>query len=245
MMDANVIHVNVGWREPMSDNRRPDLSNPDELVRRNETFIRFTASFTLHRIVSVHDDEYSIALSAFWDAARSYTPEKGSSFKTYARMVIKNRLIDYIRSRKKYENETLTDPALFEGNGEEPDLPMQNKIERAYSQENVSSLAMEIQDLERQLERYDITFEALPDLSPKAEKTRVVCAEIVSYFSRRPDLVGQMGKSGKLPVRDLERDVPCDRKILDRYRKYIITAALIKTGDYPGLKQYLKGKGWE
>ena len=244
MMNANVIHLNERCMS-MSDIRRPDLSNPDELIRQNESFIRFTASFALHRIVSVHDDEYSIALSAFWDAAKAYTPERGSSFKNFARTVIRSRLIDYVRCRKKYESESLTDPALFEGNGDEPDLPLQNKIEKAYTHDEATSLVMEIQDLERQLERYDITFEALPELSPKAEKTRIVCARIVSYFSRRPDLVMHMVKSGKLPVKDLEKDVPCDRKILDRYRKYIITAALIKTGDYPGLQHYLKGKGWE
>ncbi|MBQ8093723.1 MAG: sigma-70 family RNA polymerase sigma factor [Clostridia bacterium] len=229
----------------MSDYRKPDLSRQDELLREYEPFIRRTASFALRRIVSIHDDEYSVALSAFWDAAKSYSPDRGGSLKTYAKTVIRNRLIDYIRSKKKYDSEMLTDPSLFEGGGEEEDLSIQAKIENASAAEPVSQLAEEIQELEAVLERYDISFEMLPDLSPKAEKTRIMCARIVSYFSRRPDLVTQMVRTGKLPIAELERDVPCERKTLERYRKYIITASLIKTGDYPCLQYYLHGKGWE
>ena len=244
IMGINSIQMNAGWMS-LSDDRMPDLSNPDELIAKYDFFIRRTASLTLHRIVSKQDDAYSVALSAFWEAANSYRPERGGSLKTYARTVIRSRLIDYIRSEQKYTNESLTDPAIFEGNAEEADRAMQKKIEDASAMVNLTPLAEEIQDLESVLARYDITFESLPELSPKAAKTREECAHIVSSFSRRQDLVRQMVKTGKLPVSDLERDVPCDRKVLDRYRKYIITAALIKTGEYPGLQSYLNGKGWE
>ena len=47
-------------------------------------------------------------------------------------------------------------------------------------------------------------------------------------------------KSRKLPIRALASGSGVSRKVLDRYRKYIIMAVLILNGEYPKLSEYLK-----
>lgn len=45
----------------------------------------------------------------------------------------------------------------------------------------------------------------------------------------------------QLPVKQLEKLVAVSRKTVERNRKYIIAMAIIITGDYVYLKDYLKG----
>jgi hypothetical protein len=75
-------------------------NNPDsmnELINRYENFILKCASSAARAYVSKSDDEWSIALSAFTEAIKNYSADKGS-FLSFAELVIRRRMIDYIRS---------------------------------------------------------------------------------------------------------------------------------------------------
>ena len=50
----------------------------EELLRENDSFILREASKAAGKIITRSDEEYSIALSAFWEAVRTHDPEKGS-----------------------------------------------------------------------------------------------------------------------------------------------------------------------
>ena len=46
----------------------------------------------------------------------------------------------------------------------------------------------------------------------------------------------------KLPAAEMETGVPIARKLLEQFRKFIITSVEIEAGDFPGLQGYFVGK---
>ena len=55
-----------------------------------------------------------------------------------------------------------------------------------------------------------------------------------------PDQIKELEKSRKLPIRAVAAGSGVSKKVLDRYRRYVIMAILILNGDYPQLSEYLK-----
>jgi len=49
-----------------------------------------------------------------------------------------------------------------------------------------------------------------------------------------------MRRTRNLPVKAIENSLQIPRKIIERHRKYIITAIEIISGDYPMLCEYLR-----
>jgi RNA polymerase sigma factor len=88
---------------------------------------------------------------------------------------------------------------------------------------------------------YGFRFFDLTECSPRQEKTRQECAAAIRGLLRDPPLMVELlRKNRKLPSSELRRLSGVSGKILDRYRKYIIMAALILSDDYPQLAEYLK-----
>ena len=80
----------------------------------------------------------------------------------------------------------------------------------------------------------------LTDCSPKAGKTKDSCAHAIRYLKEHPLLIANMKTTKQLPIKIISENAKVPRKILERHRKYIITAAEILSGDYPKLAEYLK-----
>lgn len=220
------------------------VDREEELLQSNEAFILRTASFVLSRPITKSDDEYSIALSAFWEAAKTHDPSKGS-LQTYASVVIRHRLIDYIRSNKQYRNEISVEPDIFSGDKNEKDENdrLQAAIGKKIIQELPDNmLAEEIRELAAILQHYQIDFFDLPNSCPKARKTRSVCLKAARFVCRLADLLAKLRRTLKLPAAEMETGVPIARKLIDKFRKYIIASVEIEAGDFPGIQEYFSGK---
>ena len=48
----------------------------EQLLRQNEFFILRTARIATGRSITKSDDEWSVALSAFWEAVKTHDPKK-------------------------------------------------------------------------------------------------------------------------------------------------------------------------
>ena len=216
----------------------------EELLQNNEAFILRTASFVLGRPVTRSDDEYSIALSAFWEAAQSHDPSKGS-LQTYASVVIRHRLIDYIRSGKHYGQEISVEPDVFTGemSSENETENLRLSIEKKLVQDMPDrTLSEEIGELALILQHYQIDFFDLPNSCPKARKTRTVCLKAARFVCAVAELLARLRRTLKLPAAEMETGVPIARKLLDKFRKYIIASVEIEAGDFPGIQEYFSGK---
>lgn len=204
-----------------------------QLVYKYNLFIIRSASASCRKFVTKHDDEYAIALRAFCDAVKSYDPDTAVSFEAYTKLVIKNRIIDYIRSESRHAGHLSLEDEMENGHDIADDADRE--------QADVSSAAAdEIARLSHIISAYGIVFSDLPDVSPKHQKTRSECAKAVRYMITHPTLVADMRRNHCLPMKILQESCDLPRKTLERHRKYIVTAIEACLGEYPVISEYLK-----
>lgn len=213
----------------------------ENLIKQNEYYILKCASKVCHRYITKSDDEWSISLIAFSQAIENYNLEKGSFLK-FAELVIKRRLIDYIKSQGKYIPEISVDPTLFDVPVEEEDDDIEIRMavaEQVAKQDN-GDIKLEIEEANKTFLNYGFSFFDLSECSPHAAKTRKACAEAVNYMLNNPLLINDLRSTKLLSLKIIEKNAHVPRKILERHRKYIIAAIEILTGGYPHLAEYLR-----
>ena len=219
-------------------------SNPsvlETLIKQQEHYILKCASKTCHRYITKSDDEWSIALMAFTQAVQSYDHTKGS-FLSFTDLVIKRRLIDYIKSQTKFSSEVTVDPIAFDTEPEEdaPDAPIRIAVAEQVSKQDNNDLKYEIEAANTKFSEYGFSFFDLSECSPHAAKTKKACAEAVNYMLGNELLVKELRATKQLPLKIIEKNTRVPRKILERHRKYIIAAIEILSGEYPYLTDYLR-----
>ncbi len=214
----------------------------DMLINQCEFFIIKAASGVSRKYISKSDDEYSISLMAFVQAVEDYEYEKGSFF-SFAELLIRRRLVDYFRTGIKNMNEIPVNPYIFTSEADEEDIQMQSMVVKqiAYEENYIDrDIKDEIAELSKVLKLYGFTFMDIAEQSPKAEKTKAICAKAASYVLMNPELLTQMRTSHQFPIKIIEKNCGVSRKSIDRHRKYLIAAIEILSGDYPYLAEYLK-----
>lgn len=217
------------------------------LVENHKQWILRCASEAAHRYVTDSDDEWSVALLAFLAAVRGYDESKGS-FRGFAGVVIRRRIVDYVRANWKNGAEVPVTPDAFDGqlpeeDADSVDLQVQSQVVAdsvASSDRDLSVRTREeIEEAQATLQRYGFSFFDLTECSPKAEKTKKACAFAVLTLMGNPDMLDQLRRGRMLPMKELSATSGVSRKTLDRYRRYIIAAAEILSGDYPILSAYV------
>lgn len=102
--------------------------------------------------------------------------------------------------------------------------------------------AQEINDLTKELKEYGIEFESLVSCSPKHKDTRDALLNIALYCIRDEEVLNKIKSKKTLPIKELMQRLGTNRKMLEKWRKYIITLVIILSGDYPYIKSYLNIK---
>ncbi len=199
------------------------------------------AAVILKRRITESDDEWSIALIAVSDAIDHYNEQKGD-FWAFAAVVVRNRLFDHLRREKRIaDRESSVAPEAFSGGSSddtEVDAARLSVAKISTPSEVDSDLKQELFAIRDELGEYDITLGSLTEVSPKSEKTRRDCGLAIAAMFLPPPLVEFLTRKKKLPLAEIEKRAGVKRKLLDRYRKYIVAATLICDGDYPKLKEY-------
>jgi len=216
-----------------------DKDSMEQLIVSHEHFILKCASAVTRRYITKSDNEWSVALSAFYEAVMKFNDTKGA-FHRFSEMVIKRRLTDSFRYDSRFEQEIPVNPEMFSGDydeNEQPQLQQQINAKLTVSFEN--ELQLEILAIQPQLSAYGFTLFDLAGVSPKAEKTKRACAKSVHFIVNSPESMASLYKTRQLPIKLIEKQTGIPRKILERHRKYIIAAVEILSGDFPGLAEYL------
>lgn len=213
-----------------------------ELIESYKPFVSKTVSSVCKRYIdNSNDDEFSIGLIAFNEAINSYKVNKGSSFLSFATLVIKRRVIDYIRkeAKQKYILSFSNDDIKKESDWHEVAASteqFQLDIEAEQRKEEISHFS-------DRLGEFGLSFSELVNVSPKHRDTREMAISIAKLVYNNLELRRQLFTKKKLPIKELLKEVDVSKKTLERNRKYIIAIVLIISEDYLFLKEYLKGVG--
>lgn len=214
----------------------------DYLLRSYSPFMKKAAGQVCKRFINDHDEEYSIALSAFHEAVNGFNREKNASFLTFAHMVIRRRVIDFIRKEVRHNDF----PHDFQGISEEDEpgygIEATVSVKRYSEQQQAVARAEEIAEYEKVLSDYGMSFKDLVKVSPSHEDARVTAIQIAQLVAETEEYREFLLNNKKLPVKEIEQLVEVSRKTIERNRKYIIAIALLLMSDLHYLKDYLKGR---
>lgn len=214
----------------------------NELIESYKPFIAKTVSSVCKRYIHESDDEFSIGLIAFDEAIQKYSPNKGSSLISFSEVLIKRRVIDYIRKQSKFQNLSYT-MGTMPGDDEQVGSSIENELSiDDYRKKTEEELRREeIAQFTEILHEFDLSFSDLLEQSPKHADARKNAMTVARILAENEELRGILQEKRRLPIKQLEMYVSISRKTIERNRKYIIAIALILIGDYVYLKDYIKG----
>ncbi|UMZ72505.1 RNA polymerase sigma-I factor [Natranaerofaba carboxydovora] len=209
----------------------------EKLIESYTSFIKQAASnYCKRKLEWENDDELSIAMLAFNEAIDSYDLNSEKKFENYVRMVMKNRLIDFYRKESRHNNLSL------ENNNEEgidnstnskqhsqdtSYLEAKVSLERYREKKAVENRKEEMEEFEKELNKFGLSLEMLEKSAPKHEKTRNKLVEIAQYIASQSDLSGYVKKKKKLPLKEVVLATGISKKVLKRGRQYILGIMLI------------------
>jgi RNA polymerase sigma factor len=218
------------------------------LIEEYKPFIAATVEKATGRYVSYgHDEELSIGLMAFDEAIINYDQEKGN-FLSFARNVIRKRLIDYYRKEKKHQAVIyISEYTTEEADGEEvfECVVTASEAQDKYYSEEINQLRkQELVQLKEELQNWGLSFSDVAKSSPKQGGTKSSYLDIVKYIVDRPELVAKIKEKKYLPIADIQEGLKLPRKTIERSRNYVLAAIIILTGDYYCIREFIDW-GWK
>jgi RNA polymerase sigma factor len=215
--------------------------NRSDFIEANKGFIYSTTSKLCKRHLSwENDEELSISLMAFNIACDKYNITKGN-FYGFCKVIMKNALIDSFRKNKNSPNLT------FEKNDSNVDYideknslnNYETKIENQFRVDEITTFSVE-------LLKYKIDFNSLISLSPSHRDTRDNLLNVAFLCARDESILSHMKTKRRLPTKEIILLTASNRKLIEKWRIYIISLILILTNpEYVYLKSYLNIKEGE
>lgn len=216
----------------------PTNKDRNEFIEENKGFIyKIACRICNRRLDWGIDDELSISLIAFNSACDSFNNNKGN-FYSYAVVVIKNTLFDYFRKNK---NAPLLVFATEDENYDFIDVKISLTKHEIESTNKIR--AEEIILFSKELKNYGLDFMSLVDSSPKHTDTRTSLLNIALIISHNELVVENIKAKKQLPVKEIILLTGVNRKLVEKWRKYLLTLLLLLASDqYPYIISYLNVK---
>jgi RNA polymerase sigma factor len=217
-----------------------DLNLQDELIDNYKPFIAKTVSNVCKRYINEQDDEFSIGLIAFNESIGKYSTEKGSSLLSFAELIIKRRVIDFIRKESRQQTVKL-DIQVADEDTIQSKYEVEASVDDFQKQVEQEHRKDEIFHYQTVLKQFDLSFHDLVEHSPKHADARENAMKVANTVIQTPEFKKTLFDKKRLPMKDLEKHVDVSRKTIERNRKYIIAVCIIMASDYVYLKEYVKG----
>lgn len=219
-----------------------DEATLNQLLQDYQPFVKKTVSSVCKHYISDSDDEFSIGLIAFHDAILKFDQSKGASLLSFSEVIIKRRIIDYLRSTKKYNDLSLDINFKEEDNMSSQTFEDTLSVEEYKRNLDNEKRKEEISRFSEVLQTFGLKFNDLLKQSPKHEDARLNAILVAKTLVEDDELLQYLNETKRLPIKLLEKKVNVSRKTLERNRKYIIAIAVIISMDFIYLKEYLKGR---
>lgn len=220
-------------------NLEKDLNNNrNDFIDKSKRFIySVAANICKKNLQWENDDELSVALIAFNKACESYVEDKGNFF-GYSKVLIKNALIDHFR--KSSNNPYLT------FNTED------NQLEYIDAKNSMNSYEIQQENIKRgeeiklfndELKKYGLSFEILAKSSPTHKDTKDKLLNLAFICANEPAILEYVYKSKMLPVKQICLLTNSNRKLIEKWRRYILALILIFSNkEYVYIRSYLNIK---
>ncbi|MET1248225.1 RNA polymerase sigma-I factor [Sporolactobacillus sp. STCC-11] len=245
-MSANQLTLSGAFNISLEMNifqvQQGDETLRNSIIESYQPFIKKVVSKVCNRFIDQTMDEFSVGLVAFNEAINQYQKGQGSKFLTFADMVIRRRIIDFIRKESRQMRHIYLDQTKPSGENtmEESFIEQQAAIDHFEEQRRINERMEQIESYQLLLLEYGITFDVLSKHCPKHADARENAKVSAKRLVERKELVSYLKKKKQLPIKDLLQFVSCSRKTIERNRKYIIALSLIYIGGFSALKSYIE-----
>ncbi|MHA6251606.1 RNA polymerase sigma-I factor [Oceanobacillus sp. CAU 1775] len=218
-----------------------DLQN--YLLKAYQPFIAKTVSEVCKRFINPEkDDEFSIGLYAFNEALFLYAKNKGSTFLSFAKLIIKRKVIDYIRYQARRQQAISFDQYYDEDLMENP-AEIVAVLTKYDEERDTSRLHEEIIEYITKLREYNLCIAELEEIAPKHWDARDNAVCVARTLTKDKAMREYVLSKKKLPMKRLEKSVHLSKKTLERNRKYILAVFIVLNGNFIYLEEYIKDKG--
>lgn len=218
---------------------KSDPDAADCLIRQYMGFIRSETAKFLHRPPEEgRDEEFSIAMLAFYESVLGYEKGRGA-FLSYAARGIRNRLIDHYRKEKRHANlSSLHEPVDDDAETLKIDRleDSKNHIQDLHDR---SAVREEIDEFEKKLLEFGLSFSDVADNCPRQSRTFAACQKVLEAARLEPGLLQEMINSKKLPMTALVTASGVEKKTVERHRKYLVAVLLAFTNGYEIIRGHL------
>ncbi|MDI2587719.1 RNA polymerase sigma-I factor [Psychrobacillus sp. NEAU-3TGS] len=206
-------------------------------------FIKKTASFICKRPIDEHDEEFSVAMNGFHEAVMAFDSSKDASIQTFAHLIIKRRMIDFIRKEAARNEKELFMQANEEAATSEQHFLLDKQSIHTYIEEQrIATRREELIRYRELLATFNLSFDELTKVAPKHADARKTAFQIAQIVAETEEFYEHLMKTKQLPLKEIEAIVEVSRKTLERHRKYMIAVVLLLNSDFVYIKEYVKGE---
>lgn len=212
----------------------------NKVIEKYTPFIKKSISDVTKRFISSSDEEFSIGLWAFNEAINNFKTDHNASFLSFAKLVIKRRIIDFIRKENSHKESLFIDQDSPDEEAMDNYLIVKTSLEQHNEISIQEKRKEEIIAFQQTLLSFGINFDKLTKVSPKHKDARKSAIEVATLVANTPELNEYLYKHKRLPLSEIEKQVSVSRKTLERNRIYIIAMTIVLSENFIFLQEYLK-----
>lgn len=203
-----------------------------EFIKEHIPFIIKTINEITGRYICLdNDEEISIGLLAFNEARQKYDYSKGH-FLPYAKLVIKSRILNYLKKEKN--NNFKESLEKLREDGFDFSQELYNPIE------NQDILIKEIDILKTTIKGFGFELDDLVEESPKHKDTRNRSIELSKKINDDNKIKESMYTKKRLPIKAISIKYVISQKIIKGSRKFIITVVIVLDKNLRNLKLWVR-----
>ncbi|CEO10003.1 RNA polymerase sigma factor SigI [[Clostridium] sordellii] len=213
-----------------TDNLKDIDSN--EFIKEHIPFIIKTINEITGRYICLdNDEEISIGLLAFNEARQKYDYSKGH-FLPYAKLVIKSRILNYLRKEKN--NNLKESLEKLREDGFDFSQVLYNPIE------NQDILIEEMNILKTTIQDFGFELDDLVEESPKHKDTRNRAIDLSKKINDDNKIKESMYTKRRLPIKEISIKYVISQKIIKGSKKFIITVVIVLDKNLRNLKLWVR-----
>lgn len=199
----------------------------DNLIR--ESFIDNYKSFILETISQVlgkssipkNSPEFSIGIDAFNHCIDNFDLKSNTTFLSYSEQTIKEWILSFTREESTSQSLEYIDESKY------------------YLYSNVETTD-EISQFKRQLWEFGIKLKDLYYTSPSDKPAIEFCLKSARTLTRSNIAMDKLSKNKNISLEGLDDELRPNKKMVDKYKNYIIALALIQKSNLRILRSYIR-----